>query len=230
MNRLERRKALGKGLSVLLPPRTPDAGEPSPALSQEQTNHLPIAQIKANPLQPRTVFDPERLQELANSIQANGIVQPLIVRRQGDHYELIAGERRLRAARLAGLQEVPVVVQDYADDQLLELALVENIQREDLNPIETAEAFSKLNTEMNLSHEQIAERTGKDRTTITNLIRLLRLPSAVQLLLAERKLSMGHGRALLGLLTEERQVELAQKAAQLSYSVRQIEKLVQQSN
>jgi ParB family chromosome partitioning protein len=230
MNRLERRKALGKGLSVLLPPRTPDAAAPPPAVSPEQTNHLPIAQIKANPLQPRTVFDPERLQELANSIQANGIVQPLIVRRQGDYYELIAGERRLRAAKLAGLQEVPVVVQDYADDQLLELALVENIQREDLNPIETAEAFSRLNTEMNLSHEEIATRTGKDRTTITNLIRLLRLPGVVQLLLAERQLSMGHARALLGLATEEQQIILGRKAAEHGYSVRQVEKFVQVAN
>src|SRR5271165_644952 len=232
MNRQEKRRALGKGLSVLLPSRTPEAAAPSPAVSQEQpqTNKLPIEQIKPNPLQPRTVFDPERLQELANSIRANGIVQPLIVRHQGNHYELIAGERRLRAAKLAGLQEVPVVVQDYADDQLLELALVENIQREDLNPIETAEAFSKLNTEMNLSHEQIATRTGKDRTTITNLIRLLRLPGVVQLLLAERRLSMGHARALVGLATEEQQIDLERKAAEQGYSVRQVEKFVQVAN
>ena len=231
MNRQERRRALGKGLSALLPQAAePPAPAPTVAPAGSTVTHLPVAQIRPNPLQPRTVFDPERLRELANSIQANGIIQPLIVRQNGEHYELIAGERRLRAAKLADLDEVPVVVQDYADDQLLELALVENIQREDLNPIETAEALSRLSSEMSLSHEQIAERTGKDRTTITNLIRLLRLPSAVQLLLAERKLSMGHGRALLGLLTEERQVELAQKAAQLGYSVRQIEKLVQQSN
>ena len=231
MNRQERRRALGKGLSALLPQAAePPAPAPTVAPAGSPVTHLPVAQIRPNPLQPRTVFDPERLRELANSIQANGIIQPLIVRQNGEHYELIAGERRLRAAKLADLDEVPVVVQDYADDQLLELALVENIQREDLNPIETAEALSRLSSEMSLSHEQIAERTGKDRTTITNLIRLLRLPSAVQLLLAERKLSMGHGRALLGLLTEERQVELAQKAAQLGYSVRQIEKLVQQSN
>lgn len=230
MNRQERRKALGKGLSVLLPSRAPEAAEASPAISHEQTNQLPIAQIKPNPLQPRTVFDPERLQELADSIKANGIVQPLIVRRQGDHYELIAGERRLRAAKLAGLEEVPVVVQDYADDQLLELALVENIQREDLNPIETAEAFSRLNTEMNLSHEEIATRTGKDRTTITNLIRLLRLPDVVQLLLAERRLSMGHARALLGLATEEQQIDLGRRAAEQGYSVRQVERFVQVAN
>jgi ParB family transcriptional regulator, chromosome partitioning protein len=225
MNRLEKRKALGKGLSVLLP-STPSLVGAGP----EQVNRLPIAQIEPNPLQPRTVFDPERIQELANSIQANGIIQPLIVRRQGERFELIAGERRLRAAKLAGLLEVPVVIQDYADEQLLEVALVENIQREDLNPIETAQALSRLNSEMSFSHEQIATKTGKDRTTITNLIRLLRLPSAVQLLLAEKRLSMGHARALLGLTSEEQQVELGRKAAEQGYSVRQVEKLVQVAN
>ncbi len=231
MNRQERRRALGKGLSALLPQASePAALTPLDTPAGSTVTRLPASQIKPNPLQPRTVFDPERLQELANSIQVNGIIQPLIVRQNGEHYELIAGERRLRAAKLAGLEEVPVVVQDYADEQLLELALVENIQREDLNPIETAEALSRLSSEMSLSHEQIAERTGKDRSTITNLIRLLRLPHAVQLLLAERKIAMGHGRALLGLPDEERQVELAHKAAQLGYSVRQIEKLVQASN
>ena len=236
MNRLERRKALGKGLSALLPrgsepsaPAPPVAGTTSLTESQVITR-LPIAQIEPNPLQPRTVFDADRIRELANSIQANGIIQPLIVRRNGERYELIAGERRLRAAKLAELSEVPVVIQDYADEQLLEIALVENIQREDLNPIETAEALSRLNSEMNLSHEQIAARTGKDRTTITNLIRLLRLPSVVQLLLAERKLSMGHARALLGLATEEQQIELGQKAAEKGYSVRQVERSVQIAN
>lgn len=230
MNRQERRRALGKGLSALLPQasagRTHSGRYPGRFDGHSSSGVANQTQSAAA----RTVFDPERLQELANSIQVNGIIQPLIVRQNGEHYELIAGERRLRAAKLAGLEEVPVVVQDYADEQLLELALVENIQREDLNPIETAEALSRLSSEMSLSHEQIAERTGKDRSTITNLIRLLRLPHAVQLLLAERKLSMGHGRALLGLPDEERQVELAHKAAQLGYSVRQIEKLVQASN
>jgi ParB family chromosome partitioning protein len=236
MNRQEKRRALGKGLSVLLPTRTPEAAAVQPAREEREpqgdleTTRLPIAQIEPNPLQPRSVFDPERIQELASSILANGIIQPLIVRRQGDHYELIAGERRLRAAKLAGLQEVPVVVQDYADNQLLEVALVENIQREDLNPIETAEAFARLNNEMNLSHEQIASKTGKDRTTITNLIRLLRLPDVVQLLLAERRLSMGHARALLGLASEEQQIELGERAANQGYSVRQVEKLVQVAN
>lgn len=236
MNRLEKRRVLGRGLSALLPTPTQTAAQTapvSPATHPTVTpnvTRLPVSQIEPNPLQPRTVFDPERIRELANSIQANGIIQPLIVRRIGDRYELIAGERRLRAAKLAELTEVPVVVQDYADDQLLEIALVENIQREDLNPIETAEALSRLTNEMSLTHEQIAARTGKDRTTITNTIRLLRLPSTVQLLLAEKRLSMGHARALLGLKTEELQIEVGQKAADQSMSVRQVEKLVQVAN
>jgi ParB family chromosome partitioning protein len=173
------------------------------------------------------VFDPARLQELADSIIANGIIQPLIVRRKQDRFELIAGERRHRAAKLAGLSHVPVVVQDHADGHLLEIALVENIQREDLNPIETAQALERLAREMNLSHEEIGRRTGKDRVTVTNLIRLLRLPDEVQLLLAEHRLSMGHARALLGLTTTEQQIEYGNRAAAQGYSVRQVERLVQ---
>jgi len=176
------------------------------------------------------VFDAARIQELANSITANGIIQPLLVRRKGARYELVAGERRLRAAKVAGLIDVPAIVQDYADDRLLEIALVENIQREDLNPIETAQALDRLAREMSLSHEEIANRTGKDRTTITNLIRLLRLPSDVQLLLAERRLSMGHARAILGLPTPELQTQLADKAAAQGFSVRQVERLVKKVN
>jgi ParB family chromosome partitioning protein len=223
------RKALGKGLSALLPTKVPS--QPEPVTPPSETHGvrvavIPILQIEPNHLQPRTTFDPGRLQELANSIQTNGIIQPLIVRRKGGHYELIAGERRLRAAKLAGLSEVPVVVQDYADDRLLEIALVENIQREDLNPIETAQALERLVREMHLSHEEIANRTGKDRTTITNMIRLLRLPSDVQLLVAERRLSMGHARAILGLPTPELQTQLAEKSAAQGYSVRQVERLV----
>jgi ParB family chromosome partitioning protein len=185
-----------------------------------------ISEIAPNPLQPRTNFDASRLQELANSIEQNGIIQPLLVRRKSGQYELIAGERRLRAAKLAGLVEVPAIVQDYADERVLEIALIENIQREDLNPIETAQALDRLSREMGLSHEEIASRTGKDRTTITNMIRLLRLPTSVQLLVAERRLSMGHARAILGLATPELQTQLAEKSAAQGMSVRQVERLV----
>ncbi len=222
------RKVLGKGLSALIPKKAPIPAE-QPAQGARVAS-IPILQIEPNPLQPRTIFDPTRLQELANSIETNGILQPLLIRRKGGHYELIAGERRLRAARLAGLTEVPAIIQDFADDRVLEVALIENIQREDLNPIETAQALERLAREMNLSHEEIANRTGKDRTTITNMIRLLRLPSDVQLLVAERRLSMGHARALLGLSKPELQTQLGEKAAAQGFSVRQVERLVKKIN
>ena len=228
----EQRKVLGRGLSALLP-RKPLPMPPPPAEEHDigmQVASIPISQIEPNPLQPRTTFDAGRLQELANSIETHGIVQPILIRRKGTHFELIAGERRLRAAKLAGLAEVPAIVQDYADDRVLEIALIENIQREDLNPIETAQALERLAREMNLSHEEIASRTGKDRTTITNMIRLLRLPSDVQLLVAERRLSMGHARAILGLAKPEHQTQLAEKAAAQGFSVRQVERLVKKIN
>ena len=225
------RKVLGKGLSALLankPPPQPVAPEPHAAGARVST--IPISQVGPNPLQPRTVFDPSRLQELANSIETNGVIQPVLVRRKAGQYELIAGERRLRAAKLAGLAEIPAIVQDYADERVLEIALIENIQREDLNPIETAQALERLCREMSLSHEEIASRTGKDRTTITNMIRLLRLPSEVQLLVAERRLSMGHARAILGLATPALQMQVAEKAAAQGFSVRQVERLVKKIN
>jgi ParB family transcriptional regulator, chromosome partitioning protein len=228
----KQRKALGRGLSALLPQRptntlAPQIGSGS---SAPQVASVPIAEIQPNPLQPRTVFDPAHLEELSRSIEINGIIQPLLVRRTGLGYELIAGERRLRAAKLAGLTDVPAIIQDYADDRILEIALIENIQREDLNPLETAQALQRLHVEMNLSHEEIAVRTGKDRTTITNMIRLLRLPLAVQLLVAERRLSMGHARAILGLATPELQTQLAEKSAAQGFSVRQVERLVKKVN
>jgi len=190
---------------------------------------VPIDSIAPNPLQPRTVFEPQRLEELAASIRANGIIQPLIVRRTGQNLQIVAGERRWRAARLAGLTEVPVVIQDVADRQMLELALIENIQREDLNPIETAQAYDRLVKELGLSQEEIGRRTGKDRASIANTIRLLRLPKDVQVLIAEHRISMGHARAILGLTSSEEQIQLANKAAAHGLSVRQVEKIVQES-
>jgi ParB family transcriptional regulator, chromosome partitioning protein len=225
------RKVLGKGLSALLankPASQPVAPEPHAAGAR--VSIIPISQVGPNPLQPRSVFDPSRLQELANSIETHGVIQPVLVRRKAGQYELIAGERRLRAAKLAGLAEIPAIVQDYADERVLEIALIENIQREDLNPIETAQALDRLCREMSLSHEEIASRTGKDRTTITNMIRLLRLPSEVQLLVAERRLSMGHARAILGLATPALQMQVADKAAAQGFSVRQVERLVKKIN
>ncbi len=221
------RKALGRGLSSLIPEK--GTSEPPVAqTSQTSLASVSIDAIRPNPLQPRSAFHPDRLQELAQSVRANGILQPLIVRRVDDHFfELVAGERRWRAAKLAGLDSVPVVIQDLADDKLLEISLVENIQREDLNHIEVAHAFQRLSQELGLSHEEIGQRTGKDRSTITNTLRLLRLPEPVQLLLAERKLNMGHARAILGLPTTALQQQVAEKAAAQSLSVRQVERLVQ---
>jgi len=221
------RKALGKGLSALLP--TSRGAAPAPAKGETKIGsvlHIPTRQIDPNPLQPRTVFQAEKLAELAQSIRSNGIIQPLIVSQKGERYQLVAGERRWRAAQMAGLETVPVVVQDLASHRLLEISLVENIQREDLNPIETAQAFDRLTKELGLSHEQIASRTGKDRTTVTNLLRLLRLPADIQLLLAEHRLSMGHARAILGLPSPELQLKVAEKAAAGGLSVRQVERLV----
>ncbi len=229
------RKALGKGLSALLPGRAPTSGAssgvtpaPATATAAAKPGTLPLSLIQPNPMQPRTHFSSDGLEELAASIRANGIIQPLIVRRLGEGYQIIAGERRWRAARLAKLEEVPVVVQDVADRSMLELALIENIQREDLNPIETAHAFERLGRDLGLSQEEIGRRTGKDRTSIANIVRLLKLPKEVQLLVAERRLSMGHARAILGLTTAEEQIQVAEKAVALGLSVRQVEAQVQE--
>ena len=234
----KQRRVLGKGLSALLPGRGPQATPSLVAVQAAATapapdpssppNRLPIDAIHPNPVQPRIVFRADRLEELAASIRANGIIQPLIVRQYEGQYQLIAGERRWRAARLAGLTEVPVMVQDVADPRMLELAIIENIQREDLNPIETAQAYDRLGKELGLSQEEIGRRTGKDRTSVANMIRLLKLPTEVQLLLAEQRLSMGHARAVLGLPTAEQQIEIAEKAAAQGLSVRQVETLVQE--
>ena len=227
------RKALGKGLSSLLPgrPAAPAvaAAPPPPSAPAVEipVNKLPIHAIEPNPTQPRSVFDAAKLAELSQSVRANGIIQPLIVRKIGETFHLIAGERRWRAAKLAGLSDVPVVVQELSDAKVMEVALIENIQREDLNPIEIAIAFEKLAVELGLSHEEIGQRTGKDRSTITNMLRLLRLPGDVQIMLAERRLSMGHAKAILALPEEDLQREVADKAAAQGMSVRQVEQLVQ---
>jgi ParB family transcriptional regulator, chromosome partitioning protein len=221
----DKRRALGRGLAALLPPKVE---APSHAPSSAVTM-ASLETIAPNPLQPRTVFQPERLEELAASIRTHGIIQPLIVRQIGANYQIVAGERRLRAAHMAGLKEVPVVVQDVADQQMLELALIENIQREDLNPIETAHAYDRLSREMGLSQEEIGRQTGKDRASIAHTIRLLKLPQEVQVLLAEHRLSMGHAKAILGLTSPEDQIRIAEKTAAQGLSVRQVEGLVQET-
>jgi len=222
------RRALGRGVGALLPTRSaaPPPPQPEPVRS-EAPYSIPIDQIDPNPLQPRRTFERDKLDELAQSIVHNGIVQPLLVRRSGTRYQLIAGERRLRAAKLAGLNEVPAIIRDVPDNHLLEITLIENIQREDLNPIETAHAFQRLGTELFLPLDEIARNTGKDRTTIVNLMRLLQLPKDVQQLVVEHKLTAGHARGLLGLPTAEACRELAQKCISHGWSVRQVERVVQ---
>jgi len=224
------RRALGRGLSALLPSREiprPDLPPAATAGSDQQILKIPIELIDPNPYQPRRVFQAERLDELAQSIRSDGLIQPIVVRANGSRYTLIVGERRWRAGKLAGLEALPAIVEDIPSDRLLEVTLIENIQREDLNPIETAQAFERMVRELHLSHEEIAQRTGKDRTTITNLLRLLKLPADIQQLLAEKRLSMGHARAILGLADEEQQRRLAERSAAQGLSVRQVERLVQ---
>lgn len=221
------RRALGKGLSALLPTRPTAPASVQMPQAGEEVAQLAIDAIEPNPLQPRRIFQPERLEELAQSIRANGIIQPLVVRRSGERYQLVAGERRWRAARLAGVVRVPAVIQEVPDERLLEITLIENIQREDLNPIETAVAFDRLARELQLNQEEIGRRTGKDRSTIANLIRLLQLPPDIQQLIAERRLSAGHARCLLSLPTPELQREVAEKSVAQGWSVRQVERLTQ---
>ena len=225
------RRVLGKGLNSLIPARPqPPAAPPAPvaeATPSEAAAVIAIDLIDANPLQPRRVFQQEKLAELAQSIRANGIIQPLVVRKAGARYQLVAGERRWRAAKLAELPQVPVVVQEIPEDRLLEITLIENIQREDLNPIETAVAFQRMAGELELSPEEIGKRTGKDRTTIVNSIRLLQLPSDIQQLVAEKRLSAGHARCLLSLPTPEMQLEVAERAAARGWSVRETERTTQ---
>jgi ParB family chromosome partitioning protein len=188
---------------------------------------VPIHSIDPNPLQPRRIFQAERLAELAQSIRTNGIIQPLVVRQAGSRYQLVAGERRWRAAKLAGVEQVPVTVREIPDERLLEVSLIENIQREDLNPIDTAIAFSTLSTEFSLNPEQIGQRTGKDRTTVINFLRLLQLPEDLQQLVAEKRLTAGHARCLLTLPTAVLQREVAEKAVAQEWSVRQTERTTQ---
>jgi ParB family chromosome partitioning protein len=189
---------------------------------------IALEAIDPNPDQPRTVFQPGAIEELALSIKEDGVIQPILLKPVGSRFMVVVGERRWRASKLAGLSEIPAVIRDVSEEKILEIALVENIQREDLNPIEIATALQRLANEFQLSHEELAQRTGKDRTTVTNLLRLLRLPSDVQEMVGEKKLSMGHARALLSLPEADQQRTLAQRIVRQGLSVRQVEQLVKQ--
>jgi ParB family chromosome partitioning protein len=228
------RKALGRGMGALLPTRPPAGLPPAPPESgkapvqepPEASLEIHIDQIQVNPQQPRRVFQPDKLEELAQSIRSNGIIQPLVVRKiDGQaNFQLVAGERRWRAAKLAGIERVPVVVREIPEDRLLEITLIENIQREDLSAIETAAAFARMSTELNLNAEQIGQRTGKDRSTVINLIRLLQLPQDLQQQISDGKLTAGHGRCLLTLPNADTQRQVAARAMEGAWSVRQLER------
>ncbi len=235
------KKALGKGLSALIPDSyvndlKPKSSVSSPVFRSETQGAsgfqlIPIASIKPNHDQPRKEFSQSAIEELAASIKEKGILQPVVVKKINEtDYELICGERRFRAATLCGLNEIPAVVKDVAPDDFLEWALIENIQRQDLNPLEEAEAYRRLAEERILSHDEIAKRVGKNRTTVTNMLRLLRLPEEVLRLIANGLLSIGHARALLGLMTPEHQRQLAKRIAEENLSVRQVELIVNRSN
>lgn len=216
-----KKRGLGRGLDALIQ-KEEETAAPAPV----QT--LPVASLRPNRFQPRTYFDESLIEELAESIRAQGVIQPLVVApdTQGEGYLIIAGERRWRASRRAGLETVPVVVREVADDrELLELALVENLQRSDLNPLEEAEAYQALQEKFSLSQEEIATRVGKARTTVTNALRLLRLPDEVREMLREGQISAGQARPLLGLATSEEQITLAERAVREGLSARDMERL-----
>lgn len=216
-----KRTALGRGLSALIP-----EPEGRPAAEAGPPAEVPVGALDPNPFQPRSAIDPGRLAELTASIRVSGIVQPILVRRRGERYQIIAGERRLRAALAAGLATVPVAVRDVADEHLLELALVENVQREELTPIEEAQAFQRLQNEFGLTQEEIARRVGRDRSTVANTLRLLRLPRELREMLGSGRLDAGHGRALLALDRTEDQLALGRAAARRGLSVREVERRV----
>src|SRR5208282_5215511 len=240
------RNALGKGLGALIREPEPEQQQPqpqqpvaaaggaaaavAPALApSDALLQIDIDLIDPSPFQPRTRFREEALEELARSIRVSGIVQPLVVRRVGQRFQLIAGERRWRAAQRSALARVPAVVRDVRDDMALEMTLVENLQREDLNPIEQARAFQRLTDEFNLTQEQVAERTGKERATIANAVRLLKLEEPIQDLLEDGLLSAGHGRALLAIAEPKVRLDLARRIARGGMTVRQVERLAARS-
>jgi ParB family chromosome partitioning protein len=212
------RKALGKGLSALIPER---AGGENPGVSL-----LPVDRISPNPYQPRKKISPEALEELVESVKTQGILQPILVRKSATGYEIIAGERRWRAAAQAGLKQIPAVIREADREGSLVMALVENIQRDDLNPMEAAGSYFRLTDEFGKSQEEVARLVGKDRATVTNYLRLLKLPAIVQDDLADGRLSMGHAKALLSLPDSERQIEARERVLAKGMSVREAEALM----
>lgn len=215
-------KGLGKGIDALF--------REEAVHMEDQVQQINLARILENPFQPRKIFDETAITELSASIIEHGIIQPIIVRRKGKKYEIVVGERRFRAAKLAGLIDIPAIVKDFDEQQMMEVAILENLQREDLTPIEEADAYNSLINQLNFTQEDLARRLGKSRPHIANLIRLLQLPEEIRELVNSGHLSMGHGRALLGLRNKRRIPEIAQKVIKEQLNVRQLEKLIQALN
>ena len=224
-------KGLGKGLDALIPPSSNEstkAKAPEVVKDAEQGNEtiVKITKVEPNKEQPRKNFDEDALLELSDSIKQFGVIQPIVVQDRKDHYEIIAGERRWRAAKLAGLKEVPVIIKNYTEQEIVEISLIENIQRQDLNPIEEAQAYKRLLTEFNLKQDEVAERVSKSRTAVTNSMRLLKLCDEVQQMVIDDMLTTGHARALLAIEDPKEQYTVAQKVFDEKLSVRDVEKLV----
>ncbi len=237
---MSKKKALGRGLSALLSdsptdeklevdnfPVSPSSPETVQAVPTSGMTEIPLEEIEVNPFQPRSHFDQEALLELAESIQVHGIIQPITVRRLSEHqYQLISGERRFQASKLAGLSTIPAYLRLANDQQMLEMALIENIQRENLNAIEIALSYQRLMSECSLKQEELGERLGKNRTTVTNYLRLLKLPPDIQIAVRDNKLSMGHARAIINVENADQQLYLYKKAVSEDLSVRKVEELV----
>ncbi|WP_067622103.1 ParB/RepB/Spo0J family partition protein [Alicyclobacillus acidiphilus] len=213
------KRGLGRGLDALIPQLS--------VSDEDVVASVDIRDLRPNPYQPRRVFNEEKLQELSNSIREHGIIQPLIVRKSEiKGFDIVAGERRFRAAKLAGLQVVPAVIRDFSDVLLMEVALIENLQREDLNPIEVADAYANLIEKCNLTQDELAKRVGQSRSHITNTLRLLQLPTLIRDMVSRGTLSMGHARALLSVADEDTQVELAKRTVDEGWSVRKLEQVI----
>ena len=231
-------RGLGKGLESLIPNAVGEAkkkeaiSQDSGKSSEEKGSEtiLKITMVEPNRKQPRKNFDEDSLQELCDSIKQVGLIQPILVQDRKDHYEIIAGERRWRAAKMAGLKEIPVIIRDYSDQEIMEISLIENIQREDLNPIEEAQAYKRLLTEFHLKQDEVAERVSKSRAAVTNSIRLLKLTDKVQQMVIDDMITTGHARALLAVEDPEAQYILAQQIFDQKLSVRDVEKLVKKLN
>ncbi len=219
-------KGLGKGLDLLISNEYVEEQKKGPENEKKTENIVKIRLVEASSGQPRTVFDEDALAELADSIKKYGVIQPIIVRKKEDHYEIVAGERRWRAAKMAGLKEIPVIIKDYTEQQMAEVSLIENLQREDLNPIEEAKAYQLLIQKYNLKQEEIAEQVSKSRTAITNALRLLKLSEKTQAMLTEGLISTGHAKVLLAIEDNDVQTELAERIIDEQLSVRETEKAV----